>query len=150
MSINKKIHFLFGEMGSGKNYYGKIIADLRGIPFFDGDDFLPEKLRKKVAVHKSLTNSEVNIFVTRHLIPAIQKLDEQHPGGFVISQALYRDKHRIMISKMFDAQLYWVRPTHIRHIRNLLTRMHPLRWIALAALSKPWFEKPTVDYELIV
>ncbi|MCE9598026.1 MAG: hypothetical protein K8S54_08660 [Spirochaetia bacterium] len=138
---------LFGEMGSGKSFLGRTLARQTGLPYFEGDDFLPAELKAKVAKVNPLTVFEVNLFVTGHLIPGIIELARLHKN-FVVSQALYRRDHREQIQTelnmlQIDVEYRWVRPrSFFSHISQLAKRSRGFKWIAVMLVSKLWFQKP--------
>ena len=49
---------LMGVSGSGKTSIGKALSSVTGIPFYDGDDFMPAKQIEKMANGKPLTDDD--------------------------------------------------------------------------------------------
>lgn len=143
------VHVVFGEMGSGKNYTGLRLAQKHGIPFVDGDDFLPEDLRRKLDQGGILLKPEVSRYFNQHLIPSINELITKNENGFVLAQALYDDTHRKILNVEFECEFYWVRVSYVRHIKNLLTRPRRWGWIARMLLSKPFFQKPSIPHVVV-
>ncbi|KKN65708.1 hypothetical protein LCGC14_0478470 [marine sediment metagenome] len=144
------IYILIGEMGVGKNYIGKMLANQLGCNFFDGDDALPANLKKKVANFQSLTLDEIEGFVKNNLIPQIEK-EKSDKIDLVVAQALYRSDHRDIITAHFGQRLLsrvkWVYvkpPSLFTHMGRLFSRDKGLRWALLGLLSKPFFQKPAI------
>jgi len=132
------IRIFYGEMGSGKSYWGKKFAEFEGINFIEGDDFLPEALKHKVDRAQLLTPEEVDSYIRDCLIPALKKIDQPT----IVSQALYRREHRKLISNNVD-NVEWVLITapFFQHMKQLFSRKHGFKWVVNALLSKVFFEK---------
>ena len=144
------IYLLFGEMGVGKNYIGEMFAKKLGCPFFDGDDVMPDDMRKRVEKFKSLPDEIITKFVEKNLIPEILNLSTRKPD-LVVAQALYRKKYRDMIVNacmtMEDAiTLIYIKPEgFFKHMSCIMKRPKGLRWATYCLLSKPFFQKPNDD-----
>jgi len=138
------IYLLFGEMGVGKNYVGEKLAKRLGCRFFDGDDAIPEWMRRKVRNFKFLTLGDLDEFVCENLIPAIGFLHA--PGeDLVVAQALYKRRHRMGVVTSFRTevkQIYVAPPSFREHMRRLYGRRRGLRWMLYGLASKPCFQKP--------
>lgn len=139
------ITLLFGESGVGKTYLGKRLSEKTGVPFVEGDDFLPEQLRKKVEAGQTLTIAEVDSYVVDDFIPAIKKLYKAGTN-LIVSQALYMKRHRALFAAVFgshNVRPVWVVVPLRQQIKQLWNRKKGLRWIFSTLISKPFFEKPT-------
>jgi gluconate kinase len=144
------IHILFGEMGSGKNYHGERLAKRLGVPFVDGDSFLPPDLVECLERGGVFTTADVERFFNGYLLPGLMDRNIKHPDGFVVAQALYNDVHRQELYQIFhESRLYWVKPSFARHIGNLCKRRDPFTWIGRMLVSKLWFQTPYVPHEVI-
>jgi len=144
------IYVLFGEMGIGKNYVGERLARHLGCRFFDGDLALPPDLKEKVARIRPLSKSEIDRFVTRHLIPfmhGIAVVVEGEGSDAVVAQALYMRKHRQQVVDALGGPenvklIHLPSPSFLMHMGRLLGRRRGIRWMLLGLLSKPFFQKP--------
>lgn len=135
------IYLLFGEIGVGKNYVGKRLADRIGFEFFDGDKVIPEKMAKKVSGFKCLSDEDLDEFVFDNLIPSISR-----KGNVVVAQALYMKRHREAIIKALNHQIVrqvWIpAPRWPTHMARLVSRKKGVRWAIYSLLSKPFFQEP--------
>jgi gluconate kinase len=140
------VYVLYGEIGSGKTHVGRHIANQTGLPFIDGDSWLPEHLSRKVEYGLPLTKKDVMSFVEGRLIPCA--LEEYRcRGGFILAQALYsaqlRDLLQRTLCRELDASVIYVRikpASWWQNLRGLLSRKFGLVWVASWILSKPFFE----------
>ena len=147
------INIFFGEIGSGKSYHGRMIAEKAGIPFYEGDDFLPQKYKDKISKGWPLSKAEARKFVLIDLVRELDRLYSYHNSrgeSFVVSQALYSRMHRNFLFDCFnrDVRYIWVKsPGFFRHLRQLANRPHSVMWTASMLLSKPFFELPVSSLE---
>ena len=80
---------LMGVSGSGKTSIGKALSSVTGIPFYDGDDFMPAKQIEKMANGKPLTDDDREPWLeSLHLLIADQF--RQGKSLIVASSALKR------------------------------------------------------------
>lgn len=155
------IYLLVGEMGVGKTTIGKLLAEKKGLPFYDGDTALPKKFANKVAKGLPLSVDETDEFVYADLVPfARQAAVETRNSGLVFAQALYDWKHRKRIAEVLcsahddnssslpygrrpgkDLRVVRIIPDSLlAHFKNLRNRKHWIRWTLSCLASKPWFE----------
>ena len=140
------LYVLFGEMGVGKNYVGERLAEHLKCDFFDGDEVLPESMRKKVESFKPLFLEDIDNYVDNFLIKAIN--DRAYRGqNLVVAQALYLRQHRDRIERKLShhdvVMVYLPVPSRITHMRRLFSRKNGLRWAIFGAFNSFFFEKPT-------
>jgi gluconate kinase len=149
----KNIMILFGEMGAGKSYSGKLIAKEMDLTFFDGDTVASSQMIEKVSKFRPLTREMVANFVDT-LLQEIEKRASQAPGALVVAQALYFDQDRVRIYKRltelgYRVRFYWIKPRFWRNLSQLWSRPKGLQWIWYWLINKPFFQKPTHPYALI-
>lgn len=140
-------------MGGGKNYWGENFANF--VPnalFFDGDTVIPAAMRERVVNFKPLTREMIEEYI-EILIEKIE-LQAEQCRHLIVAQALYFDEDRKEIKKYFESlgyfvQMYWVRPSWWKNIRNIFRRPQPFKWLVYWLLNKPYFQKPTHHYALI-
>ncbi|HAT8123723.1 hypothetical protein SC404_10820 [Legionella pneumophila serogroup 1] len=90
------IYFLFGKTGSGKSYIGELLRQL-SIVHIDGDNHITPKMRDCLIEDEQMTPEMIDEFVDV-LIDVIKIQKTKTPNeSFVISQAMYLDKHRLKL-----------------------------------------------------
>jgi len=90
------IYFLFGKTGAGKSYIGKLLEQLN-ILHIDGDTHITSRMRDCLNEAEQMTPDMIDEFVDA-LIQVINRQKEKNPTqSFVISQAMYLDKHRLRL-----------------------------------------------------
>ncbi|HAT1821773.1 TPA: hypothetical protein JAZ42_14180 [Legionella pneumophila] len=90
------IYFLFGKTGSGKSYIGDLLRQL-SIVHIDGDNHITPKMRDCLIEDEQMTPEMIDEFVDV-LIDVIKIQKTKTPNeSFVISQAMYLDKHRLKL-----------------------------------------------------
>lgn len=130
---------VFGEMGMGKTFVGKLIAERFQYHFYDGDDALKKD-------QKLLNRDDVDKFIDNQLIPSIE-IELKKNTNLVMSQALYFEKHRKKIQEYFR-DLTSVRFIHVLATDELQNQRLLKRseaegfWLPYAARSKRRFEGP--------
>lgn len=142
----KVIVVLFGEMGSGKSYMGKKIAQANGLDFIEGDDFIPFDMKERTDRFLPPTKQDLRGFVdTMKLSAKLKAIDSKN--GIVLSQALYVNEHREELMEYwkkfgYDVDMLWVKVGFWRNLKQLWSRPKGLRWIIYWLISKPFFQKP--------
>jgi len=147
-----EVIILFGEMGSGKNYWGAKIAEDKGYLFVDGDDFILPEMLDIVTKFRPIPEELLNAFVIR-LSKEVSDLAQKHQG-IVLAQALYFNKDREFVANELrkqghTVQFKWVKVPPLRNMKQLFNRPLGTAWILYWLLNKPWFETPTHEHELI-
>ncbi|MFJ1267134.1 hypothetical protein ACD661_01025 [Legionella lytica] len=90
------IYFLFGKTGSGKSYIGELL-EKRNILHIDGDKHITPRMLDCLMEDEQMTPDIIDEFVDV-LIDVIKVQKEKTPAqSFVISQAMYLDKHRLKL-----------------------------------------------------
>jgi gluconate kinase len=148
----KNIVILFGEMGCGKNYWGERFAQDLGYQFFDGDTAATPEMVERVVKFKPITREMIIRFVN-HLAEEIADRAEK-TTGLVVAQALYFDEDRKFLKLFLSSLGYnvvfkWIRPSFWRNLKQIYSRKNGLKWALYLILNKPFFQKPTHEYDLI-
>jgi shikimate kinase len=144
----KEVIILVGEMGCGKTYWGKKIANELGLEFYDGDKSLPYDMKDRVARFIPLTKEMVDDYIHNHLAPAIRWLVKD--DGLVVAQALYMKEHRDFLKKHLEKNgcvvTYWYLQTPFwQNLKQLWSRPKGFRWILYWLMNKPFFQKDGLD-----
>src|SRR5512133_403441 len=100
------IIFLFGLLGCGKNYVGKILEEF-GLHFYDADQDLTPPMKSAIANHQVFTDQMRDEYFDI-VICKVAELQNNH-RDLVVAQALFKNKHRWKILNAFpDARFLWV------------------------------------------
>ena len=142
----KNVFILFGEMGSGKNFWGERLAKLNNYVFYDGDLAAPPEMIEKVINFQPLTREIIASF-TQALTKKVLEQADQHPG-LVVAQALYFDQDRIQLRHVLEkhgyhVRFYWVHTGFWRNLKQIFSRPRGWKWVIYWLLNKPYFEVPT-------
>lgn len=142
--LMKKVLILFGEMGSGKNYWGEKFSQSYGLPFFDGDDVVTEEMRECISKFKPLNKDMIKRFVPL-LANAIA--DRAEENGLVVAQALYTKRDREFIRQFlvclgYDVEMRWIKTSLWRNLKQLYSRKNGMKWIVYWLVHKPFFQAP--------
>lgn len=150
------IEIYFGEMGAGKSYHAKRVAEHpdSNAVFFEGDSVATTEMIDRVSKFKLLNPKIIATFVSKLVDSIIDKAQEVYPKKLIVSQALYCNFDRMFIRKLLRAYGYevnfvWVRASFWRNIKQLYSRPNGLKWIYYYLINKPFFEKPTHSYLLL-
>lgn len=151
------VHIFMGEIGAGKSYCGAQFANEHAFPFLEGDDFVPPEMAKKINLIIPPPEAVVANFVRHNLVQAIIGFAKSNPSAraVVVSQALYRNKHRgILTSALtkagFEVEFYWVKCGLLQHARQLFSRPKGLGWLWFWLINKPFFQPPTHPHSLLM
>ena len=144
------LYLLFGEMGVGKNYVGERLAKHLGCEFYDGDFSMPEDMKDRVKRFSFLPAKMIDRFVV-YLMQDIYYLLRDHED-VVVSQALYKEEHRQTIWNQFPSArlIHVVPPSTYVHLSRILARPRGYRWALYCLMSKPFFQKPRCEADVIV
>ena len=139
------IYILFGEMGCGKNYVGKKLANHLGCEFFDGDDVLPDFLKEKVKNFKPISITDLDTYIRSNLIPSILEKASQEKD-LVVAQALYRERHRYFLQAVLNpgpVKFVYVRaPSLWANMKRLYGREKGFRWALFGLFNGLFFQVP--------
>ena len=89
----------FGLAASGKTYVGQTLAKFSSFHHEDADRWLSLEMKKYIAEKKQFTLEMLDCF-TNNIISHIDELRKTH-DNLIITQALYRQKNRLMIKDYF-------------------------------------------------
>jgi len=145
----KDVIILFGEMGSGKNYWGEQLARELNYTFYDGDLVATQEVIERVTRFEMLDRELVLQLVNRLCDAVMEMVPETN--GLVVAQALYFDEDRRYIERRLTEQGYnvsfrWIRTPFWRNLKQIYTRPDGLRWVIYWLQNKSWFQEPTHDY----
>ena len=152
-----KIKILFGEMGSGKTYKGKKLAENYGFDFLEGDSFLTKEMNDRVNSFKPLTKEMIDDFVKIHLfrgiIKAGWKAEQKGKRGLIVAQALYLDSLRVelkskLIKAGYEVEFVKIETPFFTNMRQLWSRKFGMFWILYWLMNKPFFQNPTHSYTM--
>jgi gluconokinase len=88
-----KVLVVMGVSGTGKTTVGKLLSEQLGYPFFDGDDFHPEKNIKKMASGKPLNDDDRKGWLLKLNQLALEKQDT----GAVIACSALKKTYRSLL-----------------------------------------------------
>lgn len=150
--MKPKITILFGEMGGGKNYWGKLIAKQDNATFFDGDTVATPVMKERVSKFKPLNREIIKDYINILFAEIEVRADDY--GNLVVAQALYNDEDRKFLAEMltgmgYNVQFYWIKTPFWRNLRQIWSRPNGFRWVLYWLMNKPFFEKPTHKYRFI-
>jgi dephospho-CoA kinase len=137
-----KVIILFGEMGAGKTYAGKLAAEY-GHDFFDGDDVVPPAMRECVKAFKPIPITVLDDFVYEHLAPAI--LERCKDNDLFVAQALYRIEHRRYLKQVLTmngirVKFFEVKVPFMQNLKQLWRRDQGWRWVCYWLMNKPFYQ----------
>lgn len=147
----KTVYIFFGEMGSGKSYCGSQYAEKHEFKFFEGDSVVTPRMLERVSKFKAISEDILEEYMDVLADSIVdQMVDCDH---LVVSQALYRNKDRESLKVFLEClgyrvRMWWVRVPLWRNVQNLLTRDNGWKWVLYWFINKPFFQKPTHDYQI--
>ena len=106
MNSNKRLAiFIMGVSGVGKSTIGKLLAKQLSIPFFDGDDYHPEKNKKKMADGHPLDDDDRYDWLLN-----LNKLanEETHHNSCIIACSALKESYRELLKKDIEARVKWI------------------------------------------
>lgn len=115
--------------------------------FVEGDALLHPDMRARVEKFLPPTREQLAYLVDALQLQIAFIASAATNQGVVVSQALYRNEHRLPIidywkASGYDVECFWVRPGFWQNAKQLWNRRRGLRWTLYWLVSKPWFEKP--------
>lgn len=103
-SANGPVYFIMGVSGCGKSTVGKLLAEARSLPFFDGDNFHPEANVRKMAAGQPL-----NDFDRKEWLLSLNTLAKDHQlNGAVIVCSALKASYRELLSRDIEDKVSWV------------------------------------------
>lgn len=77
------------------------------------------------------------------------------PKGVVVAQALYRDRNRIDLEmqlrdKGIEVEYIMIQTPFFQHMKQLWSRKSGFKWLLYGLRNKPFFQKPTHRYSIIL
>jgi len=106
MSLRRQfVLFIMGVSGVGKSTIGELLSQQLSIPFFDGDDYHPEKNVKKMAEGKALTDEDRFDWLVK--LNELAKEQINHNSCIIACSALKED-YRDILKKNIDANVKWI------------------------------------------
>ncbi len=104
MKSSKNIFVIMGVSGCGKSTIGKMLAEKLSIPFFDGDDYHPEKNIQKMSKGEPLNDEDRYSW-----LKALNTLGKKHQSnGAVIACSALKEMYRDIIEKDLDPVPIWI------------------------------------------
>ena len=98
---------IFGKSGAGKTFIGKQISKNMGFHFYDGDSDLTQEVKDAINANQPFT-PEMRDRLYGHLVNRTKELLASNEN-VVLSQALFKNEHRILFFKNFpNAKFVWV------------------------------------------
>jgi len=140
---------LFGLLGCGKNYVGKIFSDEFGFHLYDADQDLTPAMKNAIANHQVFTHQMRDEYFDI-VIHRIAELKKNHTH-LVIAQALFKNQHRLKILNAFpEAKFLWVQCAPDLINDRLTARANHIAGKSYGELVNRHFEIPTIPYEVLI
>ena len=103
--MSDKVIFVMGVSGVGKSTIGNLLSKKLGVPFFDGDDYHPEKNITKMAQGLALNDQDrLGWLKTLNALAKKQLLK----GSCVIVCSALKESYRAILSESIVAQTEWI------------------------------------------
>eukprot|EP00466_Bigelowiella_natans_P010155 jgi/Bigna1/144797/aug1.91_g19505 len=142
---------LFGLPASGKNHVGMILEKRFGFVFHDGDDDLPEDMRRTIEKKEVATQAMRDAHI-ENIIKSINELRREGSNRRVaVAAALFKEDNRAKLKAKFPSmKLMWVRAADATLHSRLKSRQNHLACSNYAAKIFEHFEIPkSVDAEIL-
>jgi gluconokinase len=140
---------LFGLLGCGKNYVGKIFEEEFGFHLYDADQDLIPTMKNAIANYQVFTDQMRDEYFDV-VVSRIAELKKSH-SGLVIAQALFKNKHRLKILNAFpDAEFIWVQCAPELISDRLAARANHIAGKSYGELVNDYFEIPTIPCEVLM
>ncbi len=91
--------YLFGLPAAGKNYVGRVLAEVFDFAFYDGDDDLTPEMREAVRTEQPFTDAMRDRYYAL-LIDRLAELTALQPD-LAFCQATFKERHRQQIAAAF-------------------------------------------------
>jgi gluconokinase len=133
--------FLFGQIGAGKSYLGKLLARDFGFTFHEGDDDITPAMRQAIDAREPFS-AEMRIEFTDILSARIEKLNRAH-SRLCVAQALFKNVERHRLRARFPELVFvWVKASPAVIASRLRDRRGHIADLAYAEFANPYFEAP--------
>ena len=103
--MKNRIVFVMGVSGVGKSTVGSLLSKKLNMPFFDGDDYHPEKNISKMSEGIPLNDGDRLGWLESLNALAKKELEKQ---GCVIACSALKSKYRVLLEKEIKAAVKWV------------------------------------------
>lgn len=106
MNLKKPlVIFIMGVSGVGKSTIGKLLSQQLSIPFFDGDDYHPEKNVKKMAQGQALTDEDRYEWLVKLNNLAIEQIKI---NSCIIACSALKEGYRDILKKNIETNVKWI------------------------------------------
>ncbi len=104
MSDFGKVLFVMGVSGTGKSTIGTMLSESLDIPFYDGDDFHPDKNIKKMSAGLPLNDNDRKGWLEK--LNALAK--EQQSKGAVIACSALKERYRAILRDSIEDFVHFI------------------------------------------
>jgi hypothetical protein len=143
----KRVIIIYGEMGAGKTYEGKRLAEELNAPFFDGDDCILPDMLACVQEFEPISKAMLDDYIFYRLAPEIDyQMDVYGLSVLVVAQALYLREHRQYLMDFLQERGYCVdmrehRVPFWQNLKQLWSRKDGRKWVVYWLMNKPFFQR---------
>ncbi|WP_139957399.1 NADP-dependent phosphogluconate dehydrogenase [Flavicella sediminum] len=102
---SNQVLFVMGVSGVGKSTIGKLLADSMQIPFFDGDDYHPEKNVAKMASGLALNDDDRQGWL--ETLNALAKKQLENNSCVIVCSAL-KESYRTVLTTGIECHAKWI------------------------------------------
>jgi carbohydrate kinase (thermoresistant glucokinase family) len=99
------VYIVMGVSGSGKTTIGKIVAQMLGLPFYDGDDYQPEPNVAKMRQGIPLTEEDRTPWLETL---AAEIVRWNAGGGGVLACSALRKRYRRLLSRDDEKRVFFI------------------------------------------
>jgi carbohydrate kinase (thermoresistant glucokinase family) len=100
------IYYVMGVSGSGKSTVGRSLAEQLGLPFFDGDDFHPDRNVAKMAKGLPLDDEDRLPWLKR--LSQLAQAQAAKQGAVIATSALKASYRQILQEGIEPSELHWI------------------------------------------
>lgn len=142
------LFIIFGLAGAGKTYVGEQLHKQFGLPFYDGDAYVPDAMRQAIAKEAPITGKMRNELF-ENIVQGIEKVMKQHKD-VVFAQAFIKERFRQELQKRFpEVQFILVTASPKIRLQRLSKRaVMPMSKKYLSNMDKR-FQKPLVPHVVV-
>jgi len=140
--------FLFGKLGCGKNFVGRILEQEFGFDFYDADEDLTDAMKEAIQNHQEITDELRDEFINIVINRLTEKLSRT--DRLAVAQALFRNKHRHQVLEHFPGTLFvWVHADDKIMYARLSRRSGHIASKSYGEMINRNFETPNVPHTMI-